>query len=114
MLILTPLYFLLFRIKYDTLLQRSIGIACLLFFTFLMGYHTNGRVQFGYRYFLEFNPMLILLIALAGSQIKRGKGFYTLFAIGCAVNAVGGIVLWRPGVHKLFFVGKSFIKNLNY
>ncbi len=114
MLLLTPLYFYLLRIRYSTLLQRSVGITCLLFFAFIMGYHTNGSVQFGYRYFLEFNPLLILLLALASDQIPRKKLFYTLSAFGAVLNAVGGFALWRTSIHELFFVGKSFINNLNY
>lgn len=59
-------------------------------------YQNSGWVQFGYRFALDYLPLVFALLALGGRRF--GAGFYALFAFSVAVNAFGAATFdrdWR-------------------
>ena len=59
-------------------------------------YQNSGWVQFGYRFSLDFAPLLLLLLALSGRRF--GKLFVAAVVFGVAVNLFGALTFdreWR-------------------
>jgi hypothetical protein len=56
-------------------------------------YQNSGWVQFGYRFALDYFPMLIALLAVGGRPLTRR--FKVLILIGVAVNLFGAITFGR-------------------
>lgn len=70
-----------------------ISVACVgvpLFF-----YQNSGWVQFGYRFGLDYLVLLIVLLAIGGRRF--GPLFYTLAALGVAINLFGAITFYWAG-----------------
>jgi hypothetical protein len=60
-------------------------------------YQNSGWVQFGYRFSLDYMPMLVVLLALSGRKIA-GKLFVALLVFAIAVNTFGAITFDRVGM----------------
>ena len=58
-------------------------------------YQNSGWVQFGYRFSLDYTPMLICLWALGGHRL--GRLAKTLIVIGIGVNLFGAITFYHMG-----------------
>lgn len=58
-----------------------------------LSYQNSGWVQFGYRFALDYMPMLIALLALGGRRF--GPGFWALAIFAVAVNAFGAVTFDR-------------------
>jgi hypothetical protein len=56
-------------------------------------YQNSGWVQFGYRFSLDFAPLLVLLLALGGRRF--GKLFVAAVVFGIAVNLFGALTFDR-------------------
>ena len=54
-----------------------------------MLYMNSGWIQFGYRFSLDYTPLLILLIAIGARPLRRVG--YVLIVIGIAVNLFGAV-----------------------
>lgn len=59
-------------------------------------YQNSGWVQFGYRFSLDYMPMLVVLLAL--SRRRFGWGFVALLALAVAINLFGAITFDRAHV----------------
>jgi hypothetical protein len=60
-------------------------------------YQNSGWVQFGYRFSLDFAPLLLLLLALGGRRF--GKLFVAAVVFGIAVNLFGALTFDREWKH---------------
>jgi hypothetical protein len=60
-------------------------------------YQNSGWVQFGYRFSLDFAPLLLLLLALGGRRF--GKLFVAAVVFGVAVNLFGALTFDRAWKH---------------
>jgi hypothetical protein len=60
-------------------------------------YQNSGWVQFGYRFSLDFAPLLLLLLALGGRRF--GKLFVAAVVFGVAVNLFGALTFDREWKH---------------
>jgi hypothetical protein len=58
-------------------------------------YQNSGWVQFGYRFALDYFPMLVALLAIGGRPLTRR--FKALILFGIAVNLFGAITFGRMG-----------------
>ncbi|MDB4974800.1 MAG: hypothetical protein JWN48_3141 [Myxococcaceae bacterium] len=56
-------------------------------------YQNSGWLQFGYRFALDYMPMLIVLLALG--QRRFGPGFYACLAFAVVVNTFGALTFDR-------------------
>jgi hypothetical protein len=56
-------------------------------------YQNSGWVQFGYRFALDYLPLLFVLVALGGRRF--GPGFILLAAFSIAINAFGAVTFDR-------------------
>ena len=56
-------------------------------------YQNSGWVQFGYRFALDYLPVLFVLLALGGRRFRGGFVLAALFAV--AVNTFGAITFDR-------------------
>ena len=56
-------------------------------------YQNSGWVQFGYRFSLDYLPLLVLLLAVGGRRI--GWGTRALIVVGIVVNLFGAITFAR-------------------
>lgn len=59
-------------------------------------YQNSGWVQFGYRFALDYLPLLFVLLALGGRRF--GPGFAALAAFAVVVNTFGAMTFDRAGV----------------
>ena len=100
MWVTTPALLLLLWPRATGGLHRNLWltVACVAVPTFL--YQNSGWVQFGYRFSLDYMPMLIVLLAIGGrttTWLVRG-----LVVIGIAVNLFGAITFDRmPEYYRL-------------
>jgi hypothetical protein len=61
-------------------------------------YQNSGWVQFGYRFALDYFPLLIVLLALGGRRF--GVGFTACAVLAFALNAFGALTFDRtPAVY---------------
>jgi len=60
-------------------------------------YQNSGWVQFGYRFSLDFAPLLLLLLALGGRRF--GRLFVAAVVFGVAVNLFGALTFDREWKH---------------
>ncbi|MCS6797298.1 MAG: hypothetical protein NZ898_02000 [Myxococcota bacterium] len=70
-------------------LMLAAGATCLLD----LCYQNSGWIQFGYRFALDYMPLLFALLALGGRRF--GSGFWGLAAFAVLVNAFGAITFDR-------------------
>jgi hypothetical protein len=56
-------------------------------------YQNSGWIQFGYRFALDYMPMLIVLLALGGRRF--GPGFYLCLVFAVGVNTFGALTFDR-------------------
>jgi hypothetical protein len=56
-------------------------------------YQNSGWIQFGYRFSLDYAPLLFVLLALGGRRF--GAAFYTLLVLAVAINLFGAITFDR-------------------
>jgi hypothetical protein len=61
-------------------------------------YQNSGWIQFGYRFSLDYAPLLFALLALGGRRF--GKAFYALLALAVAINLFGAITFDR--MHRFY------------
>lgn len=97
LLLTLPPLVLLARQRLDSGPAKALAFGALPTFLFLMGYATNGAVQWGYRYLLELLPATVALLCLGWPQVRRRRAALALILLGVAVNAVGAAVFWRFG-----------------
>ncbi|HUQ46658.1 MAG TPA: hypothetical protein VM053_00280, partial [Gemmatimonadaceae bacterium] len=88
----SPALLYLFRAPLrDRLVQACwVGIACTL--TPILAYYGIGFVQFGYRYALDFMPLIILLVA-RGTSGKTTPAFKALTTASVLINIWGAVYL---------------------
>ena len=58
-------------------------------------YQNTGWEQFGYRFGLDWLPLLVLAFAVGGRPLTRGVK--TLILLGIGVNALGAVTFGRFG-----------------
>jgi hypothetical protein len=89
----TPVYLLLLWPRrtgaLTTILALGAGAVALLD----LCYQNSGWIQFGYRFSLDYAPVLIVLLALGGRPF--GRGFKALLALSVAVNLFGAVTFDR-------------------
>ena len=76
--------------------QVALWVAILPVALINLAYQNSGWVQFGYRFALDYMPLLMLLLALGGRRFRSGFVALALFAI--VVNTFGAITfdrLWQ-------------------
>ena len=56
-------------------------------------YQNSGWVQFGYRFALDYMPLLLVMLALGGRRF--GKRFIALGVVAVAINTFGAITFDR-------------------
>jgi hypothetical protein len=61
-------------------------------------YQNSGWVQFGYRFSLDYFPLLLVLLALGGRRL--GSGFYACLVFSLVINTFGAVTFDR--VHRLY------------
>jgi hypothetical protein len=89
----TPnLLWLLWPKRFDA---RMVGLALSAFGIALLDlcYQNSGWIQFGYRFALDYMPLLIVLLALG--KRRFGPGFLTCMLFAIAVNTFGAITFDR-------------------
>ncbi|MEZ4368052.1 MAG: hypothetical protein R2939_17490 [Kofleriaceae bacterium] len=93
MWITTPALVLLLWPRHRPALARHlwITVACVAVPTFF--YQNSGWVQFGYRFSLDYLPMLLVLLAVGGRA--TGRGVKVLIALGIVVNLFGALTFDR-------------------
>ena len=64
-------------------------------------YQNSGRVQFGYRFSLDYTPLLLLLFASCGRSLSRPVK--AIIALGIAINTAGALLFHRSYVFFDFF-----------
>jgi hypothetical protein len=71
----------------------SLALPALLICLLNLCYQNSGWIQFGYRFALDYMPMLIVLLALG--MRRFGPIFYTCMALAVAINAFGAFTFDR-------------------
>ena len=71
----------------------GLGLAVVLTAGCTLLYQNTGWVQFGYRFALDYMPLLFVLIALSGRRF--GRLFWMLAAFSIAVNTFGAVTFDR-------------------
>jgi hypothetical protein len=61
-------------------------------------YQNSGWIQFGYRFSLDYAPLLFALLALGGRRF--GRAFYALLVLSVAINLFGAITFDR--MHRFY------------
>jgi hypothetical protein len=59
----------------------------------LLFYQNTGHIQFGYRFSLDFTPLLMLLLAVGRRPL--GRAFWIMFALAVLVNGLGAVTFKR-------------------
>lgn len=96
MLLTTPVLLWLLRPLRRPALHRAawVAVACVAAPALL--YQNTGYEQFGYRFILDYLPLLMLLLAIGGRRL--GALFWVAVAWAVAVNAFGAVVFKRFSV----------------
>jgi hypothetical protein len=89
----TPAFGLLLWPKLRSRLHWPLWLTILPVFVMQALYQNDGWVQFGYRFSLEFNVFLVLLLALGGRRV--GWTMRTLILVGVAINLFGAVTFGR-------------------
>ncbi len=89
--ITTPAFLIAFRTPIKTLSTKVAWVTILAIFLFVLAHGSNGFTQFGYRFAIDFYPILIYLLATRKTtQVTKLE--WVLLVVGIIVNTWG--VLW--------------------
>lgn len=81
-------------------MHRALVVTTLCVAIPILFYQNSGRVQFGYRFSLDYTVFLVLLLAVGGRPLSRWAKL--AIAAGIAVNLVGAITFARmPAFYDL-------------
>jgi hypothetical protein len=97
----TPMYLWLLGGRRWSALARAMLFATLLVAVPTLFYQNTGWVQFGYRFSNDYAPLLFVLLALVGPQLRGG--FIVAAALSVIVNFFGALTFGRPE-HARFYV----------
>jgi len=89
LLITTPALLYLLWPRERPVIHRALWLTVLLVSIPTFFYHSNGYVQFGYRYSLDYMVFLIMLLAIGARPLTRT--FRALIVAGIVVNLIGAI-----------------------
>ncbi len=92
-MITTPILLTLLRPRDKTVLHLPLYITFIAVALPSLLYQNSGWVQFGYRFALDYLPLLFVLLALGGRKLGGGFLLATVFAI--AVNTFGALTFDR-------------------
>lgn len=101
----TPIYLWLLWPRRAGYLWRVLlaSIAPTVMFDLL--YQNSGWLQFGYRFSNDFAVLLFAMLAIGG--YRMGRLFYSLAAVGVAVNTFGALTFERRGQERFYFTDNS-------
>jgi hypothetical protein len=94
----TPALLLVLWPKRTSLLMTALALAAGAVALADLCYQNSGWIQFGYRFSLDYAPLLFALLALGGRRF--GKVFYALLVLAVAINLFGAITFDR--VHSFY------------
>jgi hypothetical protein len=100
----TPLFFTLIRFRGRHKLFIPFMLVLVPIMLMVLSYQNSGFVQFGFRFSLDFMPLLILLLAF--DKWKFGKLYYAFLVWGIAVNIFGAVTFSR---FSSFYPSGSFL-----
>ena len=89
----TPALLLLLAPKRLPLAARALLAAALPVALLNLMYQNSGWIQFGYRFALDYLPLLFLALALGGRRF--GRGFIAIGLVAIAINTFGAITFDR-------------------
>jgi hypothetical protein len=89
----TPAYLLLLWPRRTTALTTTLALGAGAVALLDLCYQNSGWIQFGYRFSLDYAPVLIVLLAL-GDRVF-GRGFKAMLAVAVAVNLFGAVTFDR-------------------
>lgn len=89
----TPALFLLLSPVRITPVLKALTLAVIPVIVLNLMYQNSGWVQFGYRFALDYMPLLFVMLALGGRRF--GKRFIALGVIAIAINTFGAITFDR-------------------
>lgn len=96
----TPVFLLLLWPRERGPMHRALVVTTLCVAIPILFYQNSGRVQFGYRFSLDYTVFLVLLLAVGGRPLSRWAKL--AIAAGIAVNLVGAITFARmPAFYDL-------------
>lgn len=84
----TPAILYVFQALKKTWLSLGAWIALALILVPLLTYYNTGWWQFGYRFSLDFMPVVVILLAIAAGERLR-TGFWLLIWLGVGINLWG-------------------------
>jgi len=86
----TPLLVFLAWPRRKPRLHRALWVTCLVVALPAFFYQNDGYFQFGYRFSLDYLPILFLLLAIGSRPMRRA--FYVLGGVGVVVGLIGALV----------------------
>ena len=89
----TPVFFFLLWPKDKSRMYMLTAFTALLIALPSLLYQNSGWVQFGYRFSLDFTPMLMVMLAIGGR--KFGKLFIATLAMSIIINLFGAVTFDR-------------------
>ena len=89
--IVSPLFIFLYRAAKRNIWVIGIWVSTTLILITHLLYFNSGALQYGYRFSLDFTPLLILLLAISFHK-KMNRIALSFLSIGIVVNFIG--VLW--------------------
>jgi hypothetical protein len=92
----TPAILFVFQALKKTWLSLGAWIALALILVPLLTYYNTGWWQFGYRFGLDFMPVVVILLAIAAGERLR-TGFWILIWLGVGINLWGA--WWFAQLH---------------
>ena len=93
MLLTSPVFLWLLRPLRTPASHRALWVTALVVAIPALFYQNTGYEQFGYRFSLDYTPLLIALLAVGGRPL--GRAFLVAAAAGVLVNAYGGVTFKR-------------------
>ncbi|MBU1538011.1 hypothetical protein KKF84_22045 [Myxococcota bacterium] len=100
----TPIFFALIRFRGKHPLAIPMAVVILPMALMALLYQNSGFVQFGYRFSIDYSPLLILLLAF--SHLRFGRLYYALLGYSVAINLFGAITFAR---HRQYYPPGSFL-----
>jgi hypothetical protein len=94
----TPALLLVLWPRRTSLLMTALALAAAAVALANLCYQNSGWIQFGYRFSLDYAPLLFALLALGGRRF--GKVFYALLVLAVAINLFGAVTFDR--MHRFY------------